>query len=88
MTRDAAPTLGSRWSVPQMMTRRVGGGVNEFVVEVIEHERAGTPGYSGLVPTRIVKATHTRRRGQYGGTERGNRVGDVVWVRPSDLRPA
>ena len=88
MSGAMRPETGTRWSIPNMATRRVGGGINEFVVEVIDHERDRAPGYDGLVPTRIVKATHTRRRGQYGGIERGNRVGDVVWVKPTDLRRA
>lgn len=71
-----------------MATRRVGGGSHEFVVEIIEHERAGTPGYDDLVPTRIVKATHTTRPAQYGGTERGHRAGDVIWIKPTELVPA
>jgi hypothetical protein len=79
-------TPGSRWEVLAMATRRVGGGTHPFVVEVIEHERAGAPGYDDLVPTVVVKPTHTRRQGAYGGTERGYRAGDVTWLRRSDFR--
>lgn len=64
--------VGSTWWCSEMSSRKVGGGINQFVVRVID-TAPGRFAFNGLVLTEIVHGT------------RADPKGKRVWIREEDL---